>query len=61
MRLRGVLEPEDAEALHPYPDGLVIATKSLIRRIGPNGRAEQDDRTSSARRWRSLLRPQGWG
>jgi len=30
-----------AEALHPYPDGLVNATKGLIRWIGPNGRPEQ--------------------
>ena len=24
-----------AEALHPYPDGLVIATKGGLRRTGP--------------------------
>jgi pyridoxine 4-dehydrogenase len=31
-----------AEALHPYPDGLVIATKGGLRRVGrPDGRPER--------------------
>jgi pyridoxine 4-dehydrogenase len=31
----GVSEELIAEALHPYPDGLVIATKAGLRRTGP--------------------------
>jgi aryl-alcohol dehydrogenase-like predicted oxidoreductase len=41
----GVSEELVAEALHPYPDGLVIATKAGFRREGPN-------------RWRADGRPE---
>jgi aryl-alcohol dehydrogenase-like predicted oxidoreductase len=37
-----------AEALHPYPDGLVIATKGGFRRPGP-GRWEEDGRPEHLR------------
>ena len=36
-----------AEALHPYPDGLVIATKGGLRRTGP-GQWPRDARPGAA-------------
>jgi aryl-alcohol dehydrogenase-like predicted oxidoreductase len=44
----GVSEELIAEALHPYPDGLVIATKAGFRRSGP-GRWEEDGRPEHLR------------
>lgn len=45
----GVSEEIIAEALHPYPEGLVIATKGGLTRPGP-GRWEEDGRPEHLRR-----------
>ena len=40
----GVSEEIIAEALHPYPDGLVIATKGGFERPGPDRGLRTEDR-----------------
>ena len=40
------------EALHPYPDELIIATKAGLVRPSPTHGSRWDDRSTCVKRWR---------